>query len=93
MEYCPHGNLRNFLRSSREFYDIDEETLIPDSYQLFGPKCLMYFAWQIANGLTFLTSRKVCITGELNKALTHNKSYLYIQLSISFRISFQFNYR
>ena len=60
MEYCPHGNLRNLLRSSRNFYDVDEETLVPDSYgSKIGPKSLMYFSWQIANGLAFLSSRKV----------------------------------
>ena len=59
LEYCPHGNLLNFLRSSRNFYDVDEEILIPDCYKLIGPKSLMYFAWQIAKGLTFLISRKV----------------------------------
>ena len=63
MEYCPHGNLRNFLRSSRNFYDVDGEALIPDPCQFIGPKTLIYFAWQITRGMTFLTSRKVSYYG------------------------------
>ena len=60
MEHCPHGNLREFLHSSRNFYDINHEVMIPDDlFQAIGPKTLMYFAWQITKGMTFLISRKV----------------------------------
>ena len=59
MEYCPNGNLREFLRSSRNHYSIEEETLMTDLSQVFGPKNLIYLAWQIAKGMTFLISRKV----------------------------------
>ncbi|CAB4030749.1 partial, partial [Paramuricea clavata] len=59
MEYCPHGNLREFLQSSRNIYNVDEEALIPDPDQAIGPKTLLYFAWQITKGMTFLISRKV----------------------------------
>ncbi len=60
MEHCPYGNLREFLRSSRNFYDVNQEVMIPDDlFQAIGPKTLMYFAWQITKGMTFLISRKV----------------------------------
>ncbi len=60
MEHCPHGNLREFLHSSRNFYDINQDVMIPDDlFQAIGPKTLMYFAWQITKGMTFLISRKV----------------------------------
>ena len=59
MEYCPNGSLRAFLRNSRTRYSVEEESFDPDLSQVFGPKNLIYFAWQITKGMTFLTSRKV----------------------------------
>ncbi|CAB4019700.1 vascular endothelial growth factor receptor 2-like, partial [Paramuricea clavata] len=58
MEYCSNGNLREFLRSSRNIYDLDEDSLIPDPGQAIGPKTLVHFAWQVTKGMTFLISRK-----------------------------------
>ena len=68
MEYCPNGNLRNFVRSSRRFYDVNEETLIPEPWRTMGPKTLMYFAFQISKGMTFLISRKVSFDPAMNLA-------------------------
>ena len=62
MEYCPHGNLREFLQDSRNRYSVDEEWFIADLPQKIGPTNLIYFAWQIAKGMTFLISRKVIST-------------------------------
>ena len=59
MEYCPHGNLLEFLRNSRRRYSIDENCLITDLSQVFGPKNLIHFGLQIAKGMKFLISRKV----------------------------------
>ena len=59
MEYCPHGNLREFLRNSRSRYSLDENDLITDVSQVFGPKNLIQFGLQIAKGMNFLNSRKV----------------------------------
>ena len=59
MEYCPNGNLREFVRGCRSTYDLNEESLLPDTSNGIGPNCLMYFAWQITKGMTFLISRKV----------------------------------
>ena len=66
MEYCPNGNLRNFVRSSRRFYNVNEEALIPEPCQTMGPKTLMHFAWQISKGMAFLISRKVSFKLEMN---------------------------
>ena len=68
MEYCPNGNLRDFLRSSRRFYDVNEDSLVPDPWQTMGPKTLMYFAWQISKGMAFLISRKVSFEPAMNLA-------------------------
>ena len=59
MEFCPHGNLREFLRNSRDLYSVEEETLMTDLSRVYGPKKLIHFAWQIAKGMNFLISRKV----------------------------------
>ncbi|CAB4031139.1 vascular endothelial growth factor receptor 2-like, partial [Paramuricea clavata] len=59
MEYCPNGNLREFLRNNRSRYNAEEELFDPDLSQVFGPKSLIYFAWQITKGMTFLASRKI----------------------------------
>ena len=59
MEYCPNGNLRDFLRSNRNLYNVDGQSLMADISEAFGPKDLIYMAWQIAKGMTFLISRKV----------------------------------
>ena len=59
MEYCPHGNLREFLRNSRSRYSIDENDMITDLSKVFGPKNLIHFGLQITKGMNFLISRKV----------------------------------
>ncbi|CAB4007377.1 partial [Paramuricea clavata] len=59
MEYCPNGSLREFLRNNRSWYNVEEESFDSDLSQVFGPKNLIYFAWQITKGMTFLTSRKI----------------------------------
>jgi serine/threonine protein kinase len=59
MEYCRNGNLREFLRNNRSWYNAEEESFDRDISQVFGPKNLIYFAWQITKGMTFLISRKV----------------------------------
>ena len=59
MEYCRNGNLREFLRNNRSWYNAKEESFDRDLSQVFGPKNLIYFAWQITKGMTFLISRKV----------------------------------
>jgi hypothetical protein len=38
---------------------VEEESLMADFSQVIGPKNLMYLAWQISKGMTFLISRKV----------------------------------
>ncbi|CAB4004164.1 vascular endothelial growth factor receptor 2-like [Paramuricea clavata] len=59
IEYCPHGNLREFLRNNRSRYNAEKESFNQDLSQVFGPRNLIYFAWQITKGMEFLTSRKI----------------------------------
>ncbi|XP_028407243.1 fibroblast growth factor receptor 2-like [Dendronephthya gigantea] len=59
MEYCPYGNLREFLRSSRTIYNMEENSLETDPSQAIGPRNLIHFAWEISKGMDFLISRKI----------------------------------
>jgi hypothetical protein len=59
MAYCPNGNLREFLQNNQSRYSVEEESFDPDISQVFGPRNIIYVAWKIAKGMTFLTSRKV----------------------------------
>ena len=59
-EYVPYGDLLGYLRKSRGLND----TYYKDSD--FKPQTtlmsqqLMSFAWQIADGMSYLSSKKVC---------------------------------
>ena len=59
MEYCPNGNLREFLQNGRCRFDVANDSLISDLSEGFGKKNLICLAWQIAKGMAFLISRKV----------------------------------
>ena len=59
IEYVPYGDLLGYLRKSRglndTYYkdpDIKPQTNLPSEQ-------LMKFAWQIADGMSYLASRKV----------------------------------
>ena len=59
MEYCPNGNLREFLQNSCSRLNLANDYLSSDLSKEFGQKNLIYLAWQIAKGMEFLISRKV----------------------------------
>ena len=59
-EYVPYGDLLGFLRKSRGLQDnyYKDPDIKPQSS--LRPKQLFGFAWDIANGMEFLASEKVC---------------------------------
>ena len=59
MEYCPYGNLGEFLRDSRSRFNVENVALVSDISNEFGQKNLICIAWQIARGMAFLISRQV----------------------------------
>ncbi|XP_046854041.1 vascular endothelial growth factor receptor 1-like [Xenia sp. Carnegie-2017] len=58
-EFCEHGNLRQFLRDSRNRYNQDKEYLMNDLSLDFGPQNLIQWAYHIIQGMEFLISRKI----------------------------------
>ena len=58
-EYVPFGDLLGFLRKSRGLHDTyyKDPDIKPQSS--LSPKQLFSFAWDIANGMEFLSSKKV----------------------------------
>ena len=59
LEYCLHGNLREFLREKRNIYE--PEWMEMDNIR-FSITDVANFALHIAKGMEFLISRKVCDT-------------------------------
>ncbi|XP_046853276.1 mast/stem cell growth factor receptor kita-like isoform X2 [Xenia sp. Carnegie-2017] len=58
-EFCEHGNLRQFLRDSRNRYNQDKEYMMNDLSLDFGPQNLIQWAYHIIQGMEFLISRKI----------------------------------
>ena len=65
-EYVPYGDLLGFLRKSRGLQDnyYNDPDIKPQSS--LRPKQLFGFAWDIANGMEFLASEKVCMLWDVN---------------------------
>jgi serine/threonine protein kinase len=59
MEYCPYGNMSEFLRNRREIYEPDWLQLTEDHDSKLSITDLVETASQIASGMEFLASRKV----------------------------------
>jgi len=59
IEYVPYGDLLGYLRKSRGLNDsyFNNPDRKPETN--LTSKQLMRFAWQIANGMAYLSSRKV----------------------------------
>jgi len=60
IEYVPYGDLLGYLRKSRGLNDtyFKDPDVKPQTNLTAGQ--LMRFAWQIADGMLYLSSRKVC---------------------------------
>ena len=57
VELAPHGNLRDFLRQRRRLSDYEEPLL---QEKTLTEKELISFAYQVARGMEYLSSRMVC---------------------------------
>ena len=59
IEYCPHGNMLQFLRKKREMYDPIWLPPTEDPDKQFSMTDVVSAAFQVARAMEFLASRKV----------------------------------
>jgi len=73
MEFAPHGNLLNFLRSRREIYEATWRKTANNPDAEFTLADLVMYSYQIARGMDFLSSKKVRgkTSGQMSKSI-HN---------------------
>ena len=78
IEYVPYGDLLGYLRKSRGLNDTYyEDPEIKPKTSLTSEQ-LMKFAWQIADGMSYLSLRKVSVSvRDGTKSLTKNKLWLF----------------
>ena len=79
VEYVPYGDLLGYLRKSRGLNDTyyDDPDIKPKTS--LTSQQLMKFAWQIADGMSYLSLRKANISLRIEQAesLTKNKLCLF----------------
>ena len=61
IEYVPYGDLLGYLRKSRGLKDTYFKDPDVKPQTNLTAEQLMRFAWQIADGMFYLSSRKVCV--------------------------------
>ena len=59
IEYVPYGDLLGYLRKSRGVNDTYYKNLDVEPKTNLTSQQLMKFAWQVADGMAFLSSQKV----------------------------------
>ena len=59
-EYVPYGDLLGYLRKSRGLNDTYYKNPDFKPQTTLTSQQLMSFAWQIADGMSYLSSKKVC---------------------------------
>ena len=62
IEYVPYGDLLGYLRKSRGLNDTYYKDLDVKPKTNLTSQQLMKFAWQVADGMRFLSSNKVNVT-------------------------------
>ena len=66
IEYVPYGDLLGYLRKSRGLNDtyFKDPDMKPQTN--LTAEQLMKFAWQVADGMCYLSSKKVCFKCDFN---------------------------
>ena len=66
IDYVPYGDLLGFLRKSRGLNDtyFKDPDMKPQTN--LTAEQLMKFAWQVADGMCYLSSKKVCFKCDFN---------------------------
>lgn len=72
IEYVPFGDLLGYLRKSRGLNDTYYKDPDVKPQTSLTAEQLMKFAWQIADGMCYLSSKKVCLKLTLFAVLPHS---------------------
>ena len=65
IEYVPFGDLLGYLRKSRGLNDTYYKNPDVKPETNLTSEQLMKFAWEVADGMCYLSSKKVCSTREV----------------------------
>ena len=85
IEYVPYGDLLGHLRKSRGLNDTYFKDPDVKPQTNLTAEQLMRFAWQVADGMFYLSSRKVCVSLYLVISPV-NCLTLYILIPFNFRL-------
>ena len=66
IEYVPYGDLPGYLRKSRGLKDTNFKDSDMKPLTNLTAEQLMKFAWQVADEMCYLSSKKVCFKCDLN---------------------------
>ena len=66
IEYVPYGDLLGYLRKSRGLNDTYFKDPDMKPQTSLTAEQLMKFAWQVADGMCYLSSKKVCFKCDFN---------------------------
>ena len=80
IEYVPYGDLLGYLRKSRGLHDTYYKDPDIKSQTTLTSQQLMKFAWQIADGMKYLSSRSV---SWLILSDNYSSSELYLAVAMS----------
>ena len=80
MEFCPHGNLLDFLRNRRDIFDPKWTVISKDPNSQWTIIDLVNSAYQVARGMEFLSSRRVSICSSLDGHHLISNRYIIVSM-------------
>jgi len=78
IEYVPYGDLLGYLRKSRGLNDAYYKDLDGKPKTSLTSQQLMKFAWQIADGMSYLSSRRVSLGYEEHSCFQMSDMYIVL---------------